>query len=375
MKYLKIISLSLSLVILSALVFVGVASAQSFKVGNEITVATSKTIDSMLFAAGNNIDIAGIVNGDVYCAGQNITISGVVKGDVFCAGQAIIISGSVEGSVRLAGQSVTLSGIIGNSATIATQNLTIEKTGMISRDLFGASQNVMLNGQIGRDIVAGSQNLTINGEVGRDINGGVNMLTIGSTGQISGNVSFVGSNDPVVVNGGKIVGTVTRTLPKKNLNKNLASPMTFIIGGFVYIFIAMIVTALAIAQLFRRTLEVAALKTFKSPGRTILTGILAMIIAPIAIVILLMTVIGIPLAILTMLAWLIIMIISTPFAGYLLGRGILRTDKYPCTAMFLGTSVLIVTYFIPIVGFITMLVACIFGVGMILIQTKKLFAR
>ena len=373
MKHVKLIALSLSLAILSVFVFVGVANAQSFKAGETITVAANETVDSMLFAGGNNIDIAGIVNGDVYCAGKNVNISGTVKGDVFCAGQTITISGSVEGSVRLAGQSVTLSGAIGNSATIGAQDLIIEKDSVISRDLLGGSQNVIINGEIKRDIVAGSMNLTINGQVGRDITGDLSSIIVGSAGQIGGTVDYIGTSDPSINIGGKIIGTVTRTAPKQNSRKADISPMSFTIGWFIYMLIAAAVVAVALAGLFPRILNESTSKTAKTLGKTALVGAIGMLLAPTLIVILLMTVIGIPLAILALTAWIMILMLSAPFASYLLGRTILHDSKQPIVIMLLGVSILTITYFIPIIGFITIIATHLFGTGIILIQSKKLF--
>jgi hypothetical protein len=53
----------------------------------------------------------------------------------------------------------------------------------------------------------------------------------------------------------------------------------------------------------------------------------------------------------------------------------LKTQKEPIWIMLSGASILIVTYFIPIVGFITMLAAYLFGTGMVLAQAKKLLFR
>jgi len=375
MKYIKIVTLTLGLVILSGLVFVGVANAQSFKSGDTISVPASETINGMLFATGSNIDIAGTVNGDVYCAGQTINISGTVNGDVICAGQTVNVSGKIDGSLRLAGQTVTLSGTIGNSATIATQDLTIDKNAVITRDLLGGSQNVTVNGSIGRDFVSGTRSLTVYGTVGRDVRGGLDTLTVGSTGVIGGNVDYYGTKDPVVTTGGKITGTITRTTPKKQQFTDY-SPVAFAIGWFIYSFIAMLALALVMVGLFPRVLEKSAAETMKKPGKAALVGALAIILTPVFIVMLFMTVIGAPLAILTILTWIVIMILSTPFAAFLLGRALLRDAKQkPIVVMLLGASILIVSYFIPIIGFITLIAAYLFGVGMILVQSKQLLLR
>jgi cytoskeletal protein CcmA (bactofilin family) len=354
------------------LAFVGIASATNFKTGNDITVAANETVDGMLFTAGNNIDIAGTVNGDVYCAGQSVVITGTVKGDVFCAGQTVMINGVIEGSVRIAGQSVTLDGIIENSATVAAQNFTISKSGSVGRDLLGGSQNLVINGRVLRDVEAGSQDLTVNGTVGRDINGSVNTLSIGSAGQVTGNVDYVGTSDPSIAAGGKILGTTHRTVPKNNIKQNSYSPAMLAIFGFVIMFIAFVVTALLLAKCLRGAMVEATKATMKSPIMTILVGAAAMLIVPIFIIVLFMTVIGIPLAIITILVWLLVMALSGPFVSFLLGRLLMRGDKHPCWGTFLGASILVILYFIPIIGFIAMLLTSMFGIGMLLRQGRKM---
>ena len=374
MKHIKLIAFSLGLVILSALVFVGVANAQSIKTGDSITVGANEVVDSILFAGGNNIDIAGTVNGDVYCAGQTINISGVVKGDVNCAGQTITVSGTIEGSLKLAGQSINISGVIGGSATIAGQSLTIDKSGVITRDLLGGSQNLTINGNVKRDVLAGSSMLTINGIIGRNVQGDAQDITVGSGGQIGGNLNYTSDNDPTIASGSVVTGTITRTAPTKDSSFSV-SPQVALISGFIYILVAVMIVALALAGLFPRILNEATASAIKRPGITFLTGALGMFLTPFAIVILLMTIVGIPLAILTMTAWAIILMLSTPFAGYLLGRIILKKSKQPIVIMSLGVSILIVTYFIPIIGFITSVGALLFGTGSVLVQSQKLFAR
>jgi hypothetical protein len=375
MRYIKLITLTLGLVLLSGLVFVGAANAQSFKSGDTISIPASETIDGMLFAGGNNIDIAGTVNGDVYCGGQTITISGTINGDVFCAGQTINISGKIDGSVRLGGQSITLSGSVGNSATIGAQDLVIAKGASIARDLLGGSQNVTINGTIERDVVSGAKTLTVNGKIGRNISGGLSTLTIGSAGLVGGKVDYIGTKDPTVLGSGKILGQVTRTAPKKDAAMENAAA-AFAVGWFVYVLLATLALALVLAALFPRVFEKSAAETIKSPGRTILVGVLGMILTPVLVVTLFITVIGVPIAILTILTWLIIAILCAPFTGYLLGRMIMKDPKHNTVLiMLVGASILMLTYFIPFIGVITMLAAYVLGTGMILMQSRKLLFR
>ncbi len=375
MKNIKIIALSLCLVFVSALAVVGLASAQSFKAGDSVGVSTNETVNSMLFVAGNNVDIAGTVNGDVYCAGQTLTISGTINGDVFCAGQTVLVTGIINGDIRLAGQTVTLNSTVSGSATIGAQTLVIDKNASIGRDLLGGSTDVTINGVIKRDIVAGATDLNVNGNIGGNIKGYVVNLNIGPVGVVGGNIEYTSKNDPVIADGGKVAGTVTRTAPKETANTNYYAPLAFAFGWFVYSLIAWIVTSLVLVALFPRIFAEATEKAKKKPGMTILVGILAAFLIPISIVILLVTFIGMPLAFLTLLAWFVVMLLTTPFAGYMLGHLIMPKSKQPLGIMALGTGILVITYFIPIIGFFTLLGAYLFGMGMILTRGKQLLER
>lgn len=366
MKHVKLIVVSLSLLAVSVLAFSGVTSAQSVKTGDTVTIPVDEKIDSLLFAGGSSIDIAGTVNGDVFCAGQTVTISGTVRGDVFCAGQTINISGKIEGSVRLVAQTVTLGGMIGGSATVASQTLLLEKNGYILRDLVGGVQSATLNGATSRDVVIGASNIIINGQVGRNIKSEVDKLTIGSTGRVGGDMGYTSNTNAIVSPGGQIAGKVTRTPLAKQSNDRTDAPYVLTFLSLVYAFATLLVLALAIVLLIPSMLHEASTKALSSPGRIALTGLVGIIIIPILILILLISGIGLPLGILVLLVWLVIGILSGSFVGYTLGRLILKTEKNPILIMLLGASLLLVIYFIPLLGVLAMLVAYLFGTGMIL---------
>ncbi len=374
MKYIKVLTLGLSIIALSALIFVGTVNAQSIKRGDNVTVAKSETIDSMLFAGGNNIDIAGTVNGDVYCAGQTVTISGIINGDVICGGQSISISGIINGSLRIGGQSVTISGKITDSATIGSQTLTIDKTGMIGRDLLGGSQTTTINGTVARDIVAGAQNLTVNGNVGNNIKGGFENLLIGNSGQVGGIVEYTGPNELVINSGGKVVGEVTRTEPQTSQRPSY-SVAGLAFGGFVYMLLALLALSMILVVLFPKLFEKTAMATIKKPGWAALAGFVALFGAPLAIFVIFLTVIGAPLAILTILTCMTLAIISGPVAAYLLGKLLVPKITKPALTMLIGSVLLTILLFIPIIGFITMLAVGIFGVGSVIMQTGPMFSR
>lgn len=368
MNKIKLLIIGAGFMLMSLFVFAGIANAQGFKTGDTASVAPDEVVDSMLFAAGNNVNIAGIVNGDVYCVGQTVSISGTVNGDVFCAGQTINVSGIVDGSVRLAGQNVNLGGEVNGSATVGAQSFVIEDGGRVARDLLGGIETLSINGEVGRDVTAGATTITVNGTVGRNITSQVNDLTIGSGGVVDGDVEYTSANEISIDGGGEVAGVTSRnTSPESNESEFIG----ITVGWIVYALLALLTVAVALVLLIPQVLHESAGNTLKKPGKTALVGLIAIILAPISIIALFVSVIGIPLAILAVLLWLTVMFLSGPFAGYTLGRVLMKNNKRPILIMLLGSSILILMYFIPIIGFITMLAAYIFGVGMIMIEAGE----
>ncbi|MCA9342666.1 hypothetical protein KC950_01475 [Candidatus Saccharibacteria bacterium] len=364
----KFLIIGMGFLVISFFAFVGIANAQGFKTGDTASVAPDETVDSMLFAAGNNVNIAGTVNGDVYCAGQTVNISGTVKGDVFCAGQTVNISGTIDGGVRIAGQTVNLGGSVSTSVTVGAQSFVVEEGGHIERDLLGGVETLTINGTVNRDLVAGSGSATINGVVGRNITSQVNNLVIGSSGAVDGDIEYTSSNDIVITEGSQIAGTTTRNEPTE-ADKSAFIGIT--IGWVVYLLLALLVVAAALVLLIPQILHESANNTIKKPGKTALVGFVAIVLAPISIIALFISIIGIPLAILAILVWLTIGFLSGPFAGYTIGRALMKNNKRPILLMLLGSSILLLVYLIPIIGVLAMLGAYIFGVGMILIEAGQ----
>jgi hypothetical protein len=365
LKYTKILTMG---ALTTAVLFgwATVVHAQSFRSGDNMTVAAGETVNSTLFVVGKSIDIAGTVNGDVFCGGQNVTVTGHVTGDVICGGQSVRISGTVDGDVRVAGQNVTIGGTVKHNLTAFGQTITTESDSSVEGDVSAAGQDTVLNGSISRDLAIASGTVTVNGKVGRNVQGNAEHLSLGKDAQIAGSVTYTSTNDLKKDGNAQVAGKITHHAVKPKTDNNRGGRIALFV---IWLFVSMLLLALALVLLMPQTFQRAASATLQHPGMVFLTGLVASIVAPIAIVILFATVIGIPLAILALLAWLVLLIASGPFSAYLVGR-LIWQDKgdNAIWIMLTGAAVLVVVYFIPILGFIIMLLAMWFGLGTILWQ-------
>lgn len=364
MKRSKILLAGL-LVVIPLFGFAITTHAQSFRSGNNVTVPSNRTLNSSLYASGRAIDVAGTVEGDVICAGQNVTVSGTVTGDVLCAGQSIHINGTVEGSVRLAGQNVTISGDINRNASVVSQSLTIDSNSSIGGDIGIAGQDVVINGSIGRDLALASGNATINNTVGRNIQGNLNKLTLESDANVQGFIDVTSPNNIQRDSGAEVQGEITRHQPTETNDNTSWVGLGWLFT--LYVIIAMLLVALVLVLIMPNVFQRAANIALAGMGKTILVGIVATVVIPILIVGLMFTVIGIPLAIVLLLAWILALILAGPFAAYLLGRLLLRDSaRNAILVMLAGSVVLLILYLIPFLNLFVLLLALWYGIGMIL---------
>lgn len=347
----------------------------NFRTGNDVTLSAGQSLSTSLFASGKTIDIAGSVDGDVFCVGQDITITGDISGDVICAGQNVHVAGHVNGNIRVAGQSVTIGGSTARSVSAAGQSVTLEAAGEVGGDTSIAGQSVTLNGTVGRDLLVGSDSVIINGIVNRDVQATVTNLTLGSNSRIAGNLSYVSNNDASRAGGAQIVGNVSRTEPAVGQERG-ARFGALIGGGFafaLYMLVALLLIALALVLLIPQFIRDATEVALRSPWKTLLVGILASFLVPVVIAALMFTLIGIPLAMLLLLSWIVIVCISVPFAAYYFGYLLLgKNTTSSIWIMLLGSVIILVLFMIPFVGFLAWLVSMWFGLGIILLQYSRL---
>ncbi|HEX5797589.1 MAG TPA: hypothetical protein VFX86_04335 [Candidatus Saccharimonadales bacterium] len=351
------------LLFLPLLALVGIASAQTFRTGNTATVGKGEVIDSTLWASGQNVNIAGEVNGDVFCAGQTVSISGTVHGDVICAAQTISVSGTVAGDIRAAAQTVTVSSGIEGNLTVAGQTVTLESRSKVS-DASIASQDANVSGIITRDLALAAHSATVSGNVGRNIKANVENLTLTGSAQIGGSINYTSANEAQIAEGAKVAGETTRSEPAR---PDKGSDFGFKFFGSL----ALLLTALILALLFPRMFHKVTDQAVASWGKTLLVGFMSSIIAPVLIIVALITVFGIPLAILATIAWLLVLALSGVFAAYYLGRLAWRSQNNAVVTMGVGAIILLLVRFIPVVGFIVSIFAMWFGIGMILLALRE----
>ena len=302
------------------------------------------------FYMGLAVDVSGEIDGDVYASGQSVTISGDVTGDVIAAAQTIVITGTVGGDVRLAGQDVTVTGTVARSGTVFAANLTVAEQGSFGEDVVGAASAASINGQIGRDLIVSVGQLTIDGSVGR-------------------NLTYVSDSDARIADGA-VAGTVDRIESPQSPSVDV-SPWAAVGGwllGLLYALVALSLVSLLAGLLFPRWLQRVTDHLVPSPWKALLVGFVASIAVPVALLFLLVTIIGAPLAFAGMLVWLVLTLATFVYAAFYLGRLVFRGARPPVVKALVGGVILILALQIPWLNIAVWLAMVFLGLGAQLLE-------
>ena len=329
------------------------------------TVKESEVIDGTYYAAGQTVTVAGTVKGDVYCAGKSVIVTGTVEGDVLCAGQTVKVSGKVGGDVRLAGQSVTVDGTIAKSASLAGATIDITKSGNIGQDITAAGETVTISGKVARDMWIGGTSATITGTIGRHGEVASEDFTVSDGAIVQGNVHYKSRHEASIAEG-SVKGKVdfTKQTDRQNDSSSGASFASSVYMGLALLFMSLIFV-LAAPNLMNNLGIVGR----KKLGMTIVAGLILLLAGPLLLVLVGITVIGIPLAIALALAWILLLLVSGPVTAYYIGRLVSR--KYTSNAvasMMIGAVILAILLMIPVVNVIAGIASTVLGTGMVVLH-------
>jgi hypothetical protein len=237
-----------------------------------------------------------------------------------------------------------------------------------------AASDMNLNGTINRDLAVAGAGVTISGNVGRDVRAAVDRLNLTSAAKVGGEIEYTSKNTVNIDEGADVAGQVTQNVPKE---KRGALVSLFIFSGTLALIAALIllITAFVVTALFPQLVHQVSLQAMRRPWWVLLTGFIASIVAPIVGILLMITIIGIPLALLLLLIWILIAGTSGLFSAYYLGRRLWTRQDNPLFRVLLGGFVLLVLFLIPILGFLVMLAAFWMGTGMVLLELKDRYPK
>lgn len=303
-------------------------SAQETRSGGTIVVGENETIDGDLTAFGGTVIVRGTVTGDLTAIAGNVVVDGQVDGNLEAVAGNVRINGTVAGDANAAGGNVFLA----------------------------------QDGRIDGEFSAGAGTIVVEGEVGDDATLGADTITIGSSAVIGGDLTYDGQLNQA--DGASIAGAIRQ--------ESNVGPTMGLTGqefpnwvSWVYSFLAnLVLGAIALLAFPRFSTGVAGLAG-DDPVRSGGIGLLLFVGVPILLVILFISLVGIPLGIVGILVYMLLLWLGYVYGSYAVGTWLLdRADtENRWLALVTGLLVVSVVGLVPILGGLIQFLVLLLGVG------------
>lgn len=366
--------LIVSLLAILLMTFIAVpVLAFNVRSGDNVTVASGEVIDGDLYVGGGTIIIDGTINGDLIAAGRTIMVNGTVNGNIIAAGGTIDINGEVTHAVRIIGEILNISGTIGRDLLVAGTKVSMASTA-----------------EIGSDLLLGAGTARIDGLIKGDINSGVEHLSIASTASIQGKLTYISENEANIQSGAQIRGTITHKLPDvkerfavgTNRLPNVGGRLvTGGIWGKIIGFLMTLVLGIVIVLLAPRRVKAVTESIRTRPWASLGWGAIILIFTPVVALIACITIIGLPLGLITLILYTIAICLTQLFIGLFIGQLIIGSSRGVESraalvgALVLGLAILSILRLIPYLGAVIWVATILFGLGAILVSGRKLPAE
>lgn len=368
------------LFVLGILVLPLAVHAAKDAVQQNILLPKNEVVNDNYVRFGQDITVQGTVHGDVVVAASSITIDGTVDGDVIAVGQTVRINGTVGGNLRTAAQTIILSGSVGRNATLLAESIQIDGKAVVGWSLQSAGQSLTLDGTINGNAHFYGAEADMRGMVKGNAFFGMSedgMLRLSAPAIIGKDFTYQADQQLTIPSDVTISGTVRRQEPmlrESDVKQFFRSLDIF--SRVASVFGALVVGLVLVSLLPKwsnRVVTTMRTKAAKSLG----WGALLAVAVPVLAVILLFTIIGIPLAIISLLLYGIAWYVTRVYLGLFVGTWIMERfgnkneNGAKIWVMVLGVVIVSVIGWIPYVGWILTTAASLLAFGALLLTKHE----
>jgi len=317
-----------------------------------------------LLTAGSTVRVMNEVTGDVAAAGNDVTIDAPVDGYVMSAGRRVTLVGKIGNDLWAAGETVNIESPIANNAMVAGRTVHLRGNAVVGHDAHLAGNDVTAEGRVERNLTIGAGGIArINASVGGTVTARATRVAVLPDSVIQGDLYVKAAQPPDISPRARVMGHIhyERTIDTESW---FMWPHRWLISG-----IALLILGLA-AVWFSPAWAAHVAATMRTRvGASILSGIAAIVIIPLAVAILAVTVIGFPLAVVLAALYILVLALSSVFVSYRTGEWLLhRLWSSRWAFMILGVAIVSLGMSLPNFGWAIGLLVMITGAGALVLE-------
>ena len=310
------------------------AGATDFRTVDHFNLSAGEAVTNELWLQAHTIAVDGTAGDDLFLfadgsvvASTNgkpaVALSGTMRGDVWAAGESIELSGHAARHARLVGfKSVFINGSVGQNLIAAGGTVSVGEAAEIGGSAVLIGQDVLAEGTVhGRTRIFGTQ-ATLSGTFDGDVTITASDITIMPGTHITGNLYYLMNKDLIldskVAMGGKLIKIEPKVVTQP---AGLSLAAVLLQVGLLF---GAILVGMAFISILPSVVAMSVHHLSESFWRCLLIGFATFCLVPMAAFFLIFTVIGLPLSLVMILAYLILVYLAKIIAGIYLGHLILR---------------------------------------------------
>lgn len=334
----------------------------------DIKADDSVNIDQPLknaYIFGSTVNINSDMAGDTVTFGSDIYSEKNIEKNLFTAGGTIKIDSPVGQNLRIFGGTVTVNGPVSEDEIIFSGTFTSTDKNIVSGDLIVNAGNVNANGTVkGKTKINGSS-VAISGKYSGDVEINAEKIKIADNTEISGKLVYASKESADISSAAKIGSIEQKEFNHGKTRQN---------NGFDFLVrvIGLFILAIVLTYFSPKFTGQATTIAQNNTVRSALLGFCYLFLAPIAIIVIISTLIGMifgfSLLCLYILSFFIAAAIAAIFTGKLviglINRKSLESNWLVCSA---GAVIFILLGYIPVFGWFVDFSLIIISLGAILL--------
>jgi len=329
---------------------------------------------------------------DVFASGTSLTLKGQAAGDFHAAGFDVDVEAAVTGNVYAAGGSVTLRAPIGEDLSAFGVSVRTSRAAVVTGNARLAGGTVTIDGPVSGALVAAGGEINLNAEIKGDVLLTAEKLTFGPDAKIGGTLKYSTPREMSVPERVVAPGQVTyEKLDRTEMVRDArdawdkATPVAkpaflSIFAGFLVSLAFFMVIGAIFLTFLPKPVERMRKFTLDRPGLTVLTGVIGLSMLFGLVPISAMTIVGLPLVPIAVLA-----IVAIWILGYILGAYVATMRAWfafggapepglgaKLGVLAAGITLVALLNFIPFLGWIVNFTLVLLGIGA---MTSAVFQR
>lgn len=338
------------ILVLTTIALPFVASASDIRSGASVNIRRNERVTEDLYLSAASVTIAGTVDGDASVVSGRARLTGTISGTTMLAAGRASVSGTIGGSLRIAGGITEVGGDVDGDLVVLGGQVTIPSGGSIGGDLIVAGGVVDLRGAVAGDVRGVAVSTTIGGTVGGDVMIESSRIQVPGSARITGDLRYLSAADASISSSAEIRGATDRV--GQAPWESSSSGRGRIFGPLLRTVWALVAGVVIIALAPR--LADAIGRNGRAVLRAIGVGLLALLVVPIAAVILIASTVGVPIGLIVIGVFIAILYLTQVFVGLAIGRFVLPerwndgSRGFQLLAMTIGVLVLAALNFIPL---------------------------